>query len=748
MSSPSSLLSTPLVEALQDTDDPPSETPLPEEDVEDINVSEKRANPESETLPAAKRKAKTTKIPSDILQKRREGRARAMASLQNKLNELGIKRTDVENDLVFSSIPTIPLINQKNYYTDYLKKDDQFKMTRKLKNLSSIKEKLTSPDVEAEDEQEGDDDEKSQTIVLHPGSSTIRVGLASDVDPHLVPNLIAYQKKSETSQTFERDPKREVVNGDITVDDPDFTKTGKIITSNFKERMKYYKRRILPNSQDTCYNFNKRQQPEIIPEHNDVHRIDYTNPDAKFIVGEEVLKLKDESNWVIRSPFDSGKFHDLSSFYSSFQEILADVENMLSSIITDILEIDPKKISNYNCVLVIPNLFDKTYVETMCFLLLNSLKIGNISVIQEGISATFGSGISSGCIVDIGAATTKICCVDEGMILPNSQVELSYGGNDITRALVKMLLNNQFPYGDIDLNDLSDWNLANELKEKYSTFQDADIAVQMYGFVSRKANQPSKKYEYKLFEELMIPAMGLFYPDFFKDGSDQRRVLGKKSSAQKEVDVLNSSRVLPKHSDYVSGTYDNPVSKLQQFEQLGKLITLMEDDAVLKTLKNIDDENFQVSDDASDEKLNYTPLDLAIIESITCASFNDKNRMKRLYESVLLVGGSSLFNGLDLILIDRIHIWRSKLLSSNLLDDIVKQYEDEVTPAVQNMLINSTAVPIEILSSSKEVNPSSMIWKGGCVYSRLKIINELWISLDDWDMLGSRCLNQTCLFNY
>jgi actin-related protein len=40
---------------------------------------------------------------------------------------------------------------------------------------------------------------------------------------------------------------------------------------------------------------------------------------------------------------------------------------------------------------------------------------------QESLAATYGAGISSACVVDIGATTVSIACVDEGMIIPETR---------------------------------------------------------------------------------------------------------------------------------------------------------------------------------------------------------------------------------------------------------------------------------------------------------------------------------------
>lgn len=40
---------------------------------------------------------------------------------------------------------------------------------------------------------------------------------------------------------------------------------------------------------------------------------------------------------------------------------------------------------------------------------------------QESLAATYGSGISSACVVDIGAVNSSIACVDEGLVIPDSR---------------------------------------------------------------------------------------------------------------------------------------------------------------------------------------------------------------------------------------------------------------------------------------------------------------------------------------
>ncbi|KAG7766864.1 hypothetical protein KL931_003748 [Ogataea haglerorum] len=719
----------------------------------------------------------SSKVPAHVLQKRREGRLRAMEKLQNRLDELGIKRVDQENALKFSSIPLIQAINQKNYYTDYLKKDDQVMMIREMrqrllearlaKKQAELERKQESQNMinkinthgfdfdDNEDDEDDDDNGKmgSRIIVLHPGSANIRIGLSSDVDPLVVPNMVAHRRPAPKASV---DPqRREDENGDMSIADEHFVAAKRTVTSNFKERMKFYKRRILPNSNEQCYNYNKRVQPETIPELDDVHKLDYFEKVREnYVTGADVLKIKDLENWQVRSPFLNGRFNDKDVAYRSEQDLLGDVKLILTDALKRFNVFNRKTLNTYNCVLVIPNLYDKVYCEKMVGFLFN-LGFGQVAVFQEGLAATFGSGVSSACVVDIGATSTKVCCIEEGYIFPDSVVELSYGSNDITRALIKSLIGQQFPYRNINLNELRDWTLATQLKENIVTFNDANVAVQIFKFVNRRPGQLSEKYEFKSFDDVMVTPMGLFYPELFLEAGEAREestVLGKWSPNKKLTAGLMGSQVAK--------------STAQKNETERKLISEMDTKDLMDQLVSSAGEEAEAGDGETDDKVtqtndfrvNMTPLDKAIIESITYAASGDQQRLEKLYQNILIVGGGSKIEGLDTILVDRLHLNRAPLLASSKLAEITKQVQqwkdkekalsEEHVQEINNKVASGGVTTIEIIANDENLDPSMLVWKGASVFARLKIVEEMWIGEKYWDIFGGRALSYTTLFNY
>lgn len=138
-----------------------------------------------------------------------------------------------------STWPQISMINQKNYYTEFLKRDEQFLAVRYPKDeerariVQEARDKdraraMGVPTIEgttpqAVDETVDDPDaafasktDISKLIVIHPGSQNLRIGLGSDALPKSIPMVIARRwKESEDEEDgAEPSPKRQRVDGD------------------------------------------------------------------------------------------------------------------------------------------------------------------------------------------------------------------------------------------------------------------------------------------------------------------------------------------------------------------------------------------------------------------------------------------------------------------------------------------------------------------------------------------------------
>ncbi|SGZ46395.1 CIC11C00000003048 [Sungouiella intermedia] len=801
----------------------PPATPLPEEST---TPEKNKPEPES-TVEGDKKRRKAPakgggpKKPSEeVLQRRREGRIKAAATIAQNLKKTGIGRFEDQNGFTLTSVRTVPLINQKNYFADYLKKDEQVTLIRNWRNekvnqvstkdatKSGDKKPLEDDDDDEDDDEDNDNEEGAlekarmgdDTIVFHPGSQVLRIGRATAGSPTPIPMVIAVPNRNKKSGDYAVVPERGVDEDGSVEFSESFDAVKSVVTKDFKARMRYYKRRMMPNSRESAANFNKKQEGEDVPDGYDPNKMDWIEKDDEllegdYICGKDALRLPiNESfqDWRLKFPIVNGGFNQSPEDYLSPQELLGDLHRIVVDALKSIDINTKEETANLKCLFVIPDLYDKIYVETWVDLLFNAVGFGRVGIIQEAVAATFGAGVSCACVVDVGAEKTSISCVDEGMVINDSRVKLDYGGVNITEAFTKLLLQQDFPYKDINLaNYNDDWQLADNLKKEFGTFDDADIAVQLYNFYKRKPGERTQKFNFKVYDEVMLAPLGLFYPDLFEISKETR-----------------PRYLFPESIDQYTGEPNDPYSKAHEnlvtnssFSDTADetlLIKLVEDKLIFKQANVYAKPRAPRSLTAEEVQIPVTtPLDKAIIESITNAGIaTDFSKAQKLYDNLLVVGGGlAKFPGFDLLLNDRISIWRPKYLSSTSLDEILnhvgkekekvdtkrkaliteakekkikgEQTLDEVELTEEELAaINKetqltldlartdgisdqgSLVPINVLPAPNEFDPQEVSWKGGSVYSRLKVVNEMWIGQSDWNLLHSRCLYYKSLFNY
>lgn len=467
------------------------------------------------------------------------------------LREEGLERTD--NNMEQTSWPTIQAINQKNYYTDYLKRDEQIlafrsqqeevrnRMVKQAKDRDRAlaQGQLVEPDgdVEMEEGEEEAEDEASsgaKTIVIHIGSQNLRVGLANDALPKTVPMVIARRADKSESEENEGEPapKRAKLDNGLPPPEPEkrfgeeFAKKFSGMSQDLKVRMRMNKRKVLPQSRDMVTSYNRRNTYETITEHNDTMRIEWTDPMStpggppEYITGKAALRIPDQSTprYKLYWPIKHGWLNEED--YSSKRFLYDDIRIILEEAIKTQLELNLRTRDDwaqYSVVIVIPDYYERNYVTALLDMAILEFGFGRVCFIQESLASSFGAGFTTCCIVDIGAQKTSVSCVEDGMIIDNSRVNLKYGGRDITDQFVKMIIYNHFPYSELNLNRRYDFQLAEELKAKYCTMTEADISVQLYDFHLRAPNQDTRKYTFKIYDEVILAPMGLFKPQVLDD---------------------------------------------------------------------------------------------------------------------------------------------------------------------------------------------------------------------------------------
>ena len=284
------------------------------------------------------------------------------------------------------------------------------------------------------------------------------------------------------------------------------------MASEFKILRRQSKRRVLPNSRELVTKWNSTTPPEIISEHNDQLQIDWTEIDPKnapdYVVGDAALRIPERSNprYHLKWPIRNGWLNERD--YSTRTTLFRDLFLILEQSIKTELELSHKRDwGQYSCVFLIPDLYEKVLVTMILEELIRDFGFLRVCFMQESLAATFGAGFGAGCIVDMGAQKTSICCVEDGMCIEESRMNLKFGGYDVTETFVKMMLFDRFNYSDFNLMRRHDFLLAEELKEMYTLMSDENISVQLYDFHLRAHGQQTRKYQFKIYDEGMLAPM-------------------------------------------------------------------------------------------------------------------------------------------------------------------------------------------------------------------------------------------------
>lgn len=595
------------------------------------------------------------------------------------------------NGLKFCKFKAMPSINQKNYYTDYLKRDTQLLVNRNVP--------------------EDSDQENENIIVLELGSRNLRIGKVTDFDPKVFPTCVA-RKAQEQSHGLDGLYERPA----------EFDEALTEVRSDLKERMKFYKRKVVSNASDTVKSFNARQEgKEIVGETEAI-----TDPQTA------VCKLDVSEDYTLYWPITYGTTNEVD--YLSPQSWFKDINLIISHAVLE--TVTKTEIGNHFVLLVIPSLYERDLVVRIIDVLY-SIGFPSVALIQESVAATFGAGISTACVVNVGAQTCGVSCVDEGMCISDSRVNLKYGGDDVTVAFSRLLEMIKFPI-DLDLRDNWLWQLADSLKEELCTASDERIAVQLEKCYLKRPGKRTLEYEFKVYNEIMFPVLGLFYPELF--GSPAAK-LSKKFS------------LFPRGVSIYDGHFNDPISDAQIGVGLNALKVYEESyrDRIQPAPSQEEDEasrqatpqpetaqgkaaaNNAVAQQQAKEQMaafesidpteiKPVALDHAIIESISQASAKSGTSEKTFYENLLVIGEGSEFAGFDQLLTDRLAMWNQKRI------------QDIGDPAVMGL--------------PRELSASTVVWKGASVYAKLKIIDEMWIQDSDWAVLGSRVLQYKTLFAF
>ena len=552
------------------------------------------------------------------------------------------------------------------------------------------------------------------------------------------------------------------------------------IRNELRTIMRQEKLRPVGNGKALAANYNDGVQPEDVPEHNDMFGLQWTDEDAggsnDVLVGQTALRLAcfseaktpepkqtrrqladdaavtpaDTSRpWQLFQPFKRGGFN-LSRYEAHYggsaavQALLGDVRQILEHAITSAPE-DPEstgesvatglgiakeEISSHTAILILPDLFSRSDLRHLIELLLVDMGFAGACVQTEGVCATFGAGLSSACVVDLGAEHVGISCVEEGLVLPETRVTLRYGGRDVSRFLGELFHRARFPYHELDWEaNQADAQLLDSLKEKLVTLNPSDVGLNIHDFYLRLPSRPTLKYLFRTYDELILGPMSLFDPRVFDfDENEATRIMAGDEDDENDSPSLVTAamKASVKHLLPPEPVAAEPVAPVENgsnaaggegTEAATTAAPAPEGESSAPVPATAPapapvEEEPSVSIDIGFESSKIA-LDRAVFHSLQATAGED--RLRKMANNILCVGGTALIPGLGAALEARLNA----LFAGG-----------------------ENAPKVTVIPPPRDMDPRLLAWKGMSVFARLESANETWIRREDWDLFGYRALKE------
>ncbi|KAG9103247.1 actin-like protein arp8 [Ceratobasidium sp. 370] len=710
------------------------------------------------------------------------------------------KRDEVPMKFTAFHIP--PVTNTKNVSSSYLKTDAQ---TIWARNAAQAQRKRTADEAFTGKEKalpNIDSAPGAKTVVIHPGSRWLKIGMASDVFPVSIPNVIARKQRiqpvpppvfynaiikpaSETEKPSEREASADA-------EEPFVERTASI-RSSLLARMKFYKLQVLPNASSEAARFNANYKPTTIADHNDPYRVEWLGSAAnpitteEYFIGEKALSFGDPeaAGFTVKWPMRGNSLNTRD--YDSAQAIISDIETIWTEALRQELKISRPKYKDLSVILVIPDYYDRFYVRELVNVLLVQMGFA-----QESLCAAFGAGLSTACVVDIGAVKTSIACVDEGQVVPDTRITLDFGGDDITEYLYYLLKGINLPYHECELNRMQVDRLDGRTWNSH-TLQ-TDVALNLYDFDVRRPGHITQRYTLQVYDEPVLAAMCIFEPRIidFDAKRATRRLLWTPENVEDIPDfssdvltqamLISTQHLLPPQPalfaqvpqlDGAHGDEDTEMDvradelsasekhrkreKESSPEQRGQKLSSAEeiqggagsshgDGTEAATVRSVSPTQPPPPSASTPTSRARTPGPVPVVAaapvSIAPPVIDVRWEASKLPLDVAIFNSARAAGGVDRIkkFLQVVVVVGGTSMIPGMVHALESRLQAIAFPLVPGM------EKVQVVPAPKDIDPRVLSWKGAAVLAKLEALNDMWISGGDWDMLGMRALRERTLF--
>ncbi|KAI3626757.1 ARP8 [Malassezia furfur] len=653
-----------------------------------------------------------------------------------------------------------------------------------------------------------DDDDAAHCLVIHLGSEHVRVGRSSDLYPTTVPCALARRMRvrSDAAQAppapFPRTDTPAEARADDALGTPEaeaaaathadpVARHSERLRAELRAIMRQYKLRPVSNGWQSANSYNASVTPERVLEHNDVYHLGRrcaSPPVARRRA--DAAPAGDAPAWELFRPWrrgmlDVARYHAAYGASAGVHALLNDLQHILThalcappaddaaddTLASPGLGILAADLRHYSVLLLVPDAFSRADLRALGTLLLTQMGFAALNVQTEGLCAMFGAGLSAACIVDLGATSIGVSCVEEGLVLPETRISLAYGGQDVSLFFGEVLRRSHFPYHALDASArLADRALLDSLKERFATLLPNQVGLNLYDFVVRLPHTPATKYALRVYDEPILAGLLLFHPEAIARASlafPRRAASSAALPAARSAEELESitnpvntnaslggdeavelqtdtpSDVTPTLAIPAPGATEAEAAAPKDTPKpapAAPVYTSQAQRGVRAAAAVAAQDGVEVVGDAS-----RTPLDYAVFRSLLASTgtlqgqlsgAGNEERLRKLANNIMCIGGTARLAGLGEALEARV---------SMLLAEHYTPSDPARAPAV-SVGPNFAAPQATVIPPPRNMEPEHLAWKGLAVLAHLDAMQELWVCAADWDTFGYRALKEKSLF--
>ena len=151
--------------------------------------------------------------------------------------------------------------------------------------------------------------------------------------------------------------------------------------------------------------------------------------------GREALRLRPDGAHPtqLQFPMRRGRLNTLIFSRQHIRDLLALI--WLKALQDPRVGLDAAARAGTAALLVVPDALDVEEISLMAEVVLRDLGFRALAVHVESVAAAFAHGAPVSCVVNVGAQSSSVVCVEDGCALPASRIFLPYGGDDLSQTL-------------------------------------------------------------------------------------------------------------------------------------------------------------------------------------------------------------------------------------------------------------------------------------------------------------------------